>query len=250
MTALRQSVRRILVALEASRPSADAISTAIALAADLGAELEGLFVEDVQVIRAAGLPFATQVSLPSGARRPLDRHVVESELRAAAATLREALATAATARGVRWSFRVARGHVHRELVHASSRADVVVVAGSGRAVRAPRAPGVVVAYDGSEPSDRALDVALRLATDPRSVLLLVAARSAAEAGRLAERARASRGIPALQARWAGGASRHDLVRAIRDVSGPLIVAAEIVDFAQGGPELIVEVVASPLLILR
>jgi len=48
------TIRRILVALDASRYSLAALEAAIELAAGLEAELQGIFVEDVSELRAAG----------------------------------------------------------------------------------------------------------------------------------------------------------------------------------------------------
>ena len=49
--------RRILVALDASAHSHAALAAAVALAARLHAEIEGLFVEDINLLRLAELPF-------------------------------------------------------------------------------------------------------------------------------------------------------------------------------------------------
>jgi nucleotide-binding universal stress UspA family protein len=60
--------RRILVALDASVNSLAAIEQAATLAANLEAEQLGLFVEDINLLRIATLPFARQICFPSGAK--------------------------------------------------------------------------------------------------------------------------------------------------------------------------------------
>ena len=62
---------RILVALDASPRSLAALSTAGALAAELDAELSGLFVEDINLQRLLALPFAREFCLLSGQLQPL-----------------------------------------------------------------------------------------------------------------------------------------------------------------------------------
>ena len=64
--------RRILVAIDASAASLDALAAATALASRLGAALEGLFVEDEDLLRLAALPFTDLVRTPSGARERFD----------------------------------------------------------------------------------------------------------------------------------------------------------------------------------
>src|SRR5690606_16660921 len=69
--------RRIIVGLE-PRPHAEPlISAAAALAERLPAELLGLFVENVELLHFAALPFAREVGLASGMRRPLDVAAME-----------------------------------------------------------------------------------------------------------------------------------------------------------------------------
>jgi hypothetical protein len=77
------------------------------LARDMQAELLGLFIEDVDLLRLAALPFAAEVGLASAARRALEPAALERALRAQASSLRESLA-AALEPDIAWSFRVAR----------------------------------------------------------------------------------------------------------------------------------------------
>jgi len=68
-----RALRRILVALDASRSSLEALRAAAALAARMGAELECLFIEDVNLVRLGQLPVARQVTLTGGAAAPSSR---------------------------------------------------------------------------------------------------------------------------------------------------------------------------------
>ncbi|MGB7837261.1 MAG: universal stress protein, partial [Terrimicrobiaceae bacterium] len=62
------NIRRILVALDASAHSRAALEAACELALGLDAELSGLFVEDINLLRLAQLPFASEISYPSALR--------------------------------------------------------------------------------------------------------------------------------------------------------------------------------------
>jgi nucleotide-binding universal stress UspA family protein len=124
---LEPTIQRILVALDASRHSLAALEAACELAHALKAELIGIFVEDVDLLHLAGLPFAREVRYLSGADRPLDSPSMERELRIQAEQVRQTLAGIAGRRQVRWSFRVVRGQVATELLTAAQEADLLAL---------------------------------------------------------------------------------------------------------------------------
>jgi nucleotide-binding universal stress UspA family protein len=121
------TIRRILVALDASLHSLAALDAASELADTLKAELIGIFVEDVNLLYLAGLPFAREVRYLSGADRPLDSLSMERALRVQAEQVRQTLAGVARRRQIRWSFRVVRGQVAAELLTAAQEADLLAL---------------------------------------------------------------------------------------------------------------------------
>lgn len=201
MNEREQLIRRILVALDASAPSLVALEMAVQLAANLEAEIIGLFVEDINLLRLAGLPFAREVRRMSAATQQLSSRQVETELRAQATLARRALLAAAEQAHVNATFRVTRGRVDLELLAAALEADLLTLGRVSRPITrrvrlgstartvaieasrpvllvharsGPRMPAMV-AVDGSPLSWQALSTALRL-TQPESKLtvLLVA----------------------------------------------------------------------------
>ncbi|MCA9989582.1 MAG: universal stress protein [Ardenticatenaceae bacterium] len=129
-----QIIRRILVALDASTDSVAALKTAASLAASLQAELVGLFVEDINLLRLAGLPFASEVQRVTGTGRVLDEAGMERDLQLQASQARRALANAAADAEATWTFRVVRGVVTTEILAAALEADLLTL---GRASRPP-----------------------------------------------------------------------------------------------------------------
>jgi nucleotide-binding universal stress UspA family protein len=121
------TIRRILVALNASQHSLAALEAASELADTLKAELVGIFVEDINLLRLAGLPFAREISFLPVADRPLDSPSMERELRVQAEHLRQMLASVAAQRRLQWSFRVVRGQVVAELLSAAAEADLLAI---------------------------------------------------------------------------------------------------------------------------
>lgn len=133
-------VRRVLVALDALSRSEAALRTAGALAAELNAELAGLFVEDADLARLFALPFARELCVLSGEVRPLSPVDLERNWRREAAMLEQRLAAAAGELRLRWSFRVRRGRMAAALSVDAPDFDLVVL--GERSAALPQVPGV------------------------------------------------------------------------------------------------------------
>ena len=118
--------RRVLVALDASRASRGALEASAGIATGLRAELVGLFVEDVNLLRLAAFP-ATRVLAPGSSACDLDVPTIERALRAAAAEARGFLESLARRNDVPCAFRVVRGLIASEVVAGSDAGDLVVV---------------------------------------------------------------------------------------------------------------------------
>lgn len=210
-------IRSILVALDTSAHSLAALEAAARLAAAMHAELVGLFVEDVNLLRLAALPFAREVRWPSSTRRSLDEARMERELRLMASQARRALALAAEEAETEWQFRVVRGAVADEVLRAALEVDLLTLGRASRplsrrvrlgstaqaaAVRGGRSvllarkgadpdQPVVVTYDGSAVSPRVLSAAVQMAqTGESNLIVLILADNADDAPQLAEDASA------------------------------------------------------------
>ncbi len=223
------AIRRILVAVDASPLSLAALTLAAGLAGRLDAELEALFVEDINVVRLVAHPYVHTFSLVAARRQALDDVLIEKMLELQAVAVRRALDQAMAASMSRGSFAVRRGRVEAELVAAAAAADLICLGWSGRAepgsrprlgsvaravlrgaprpvlvLRDPAAGPVLALWDGSAAAGRALAVALQLAEDGGGIELLIpesdparvaalaaAARGPAEAAGISLRLRAS-----------------------------------------------------------
>jgi nucleotide-binding universal stress UspA family protein len=208
------AIRRILVALDASPHSLAALEAAAELAARMEAELVGLFVEDVQLLRLADFPYVRQVRYFSPAGAPLIRAEIESELKAQSEQARRALAEAAQRARIHWSFRTVRGEVTHELLAAAREVDLVAIGRCGWSVGGrlrvgSTAAGVVagaipvlvlsergapyvqllVYYDGSPSARRRLLAAAQLARGgSMGITVLVATANAESAERMRKEA--------------------------------------------------------------
>lgn len=134
-------IRRILVALDASPPSLAALHAAVELAADLDAELRALFVEDVDLIRMASLPFTREVSRVSVSTQRFSHVGAERQLRLQARRVRQSLETATSAANVPYTLETVRGRVTSAILTASAAADLLVLGQTARAYSCRRTLG-------------------------------------------------------------------------------------------------------------
>jgi nucleotide-binding universal stress UspA family protein len=141
MSEVRVQLRRILLPLDVSRDSLTAMEIAFALAAALGGEVSGLFIEDTELLTAGSLPFAREVGSLSGISRRIGSADIQNRFRAVASKARNAVAEAGQRLKVRSSFRVTRGEVPAEILAAATDADMVVLGKAGWSVGAFRKPG-------------------------------------------------------------------------------------------------------------
>lgn len=209
----RSEIRRILVALDTSPHSVAALKAAIQLADEWGADLVGLFVEDLNLLRLAQLPFAHEVSAYSARVRAIGPDRLERQLRAQATRLRKQMARLAMRRGIRYSFEVSRGDIAAELLEQAESADLVILGKTGwsesrtmgsttrlivtrargRVLIIRRegrlAPSLRVIYDGSDAAERALRSAAMLAErEDRELSVLLIAETEAGVSKLRKEA--------------------------------------------------------------
>jgi nucleotide-binding universal stress UspA family protein len=119
------SIRRILVPVDASPGSLATLVRAVDLAGKLEAELLGLFVEDIELLRLADSPYARELVYFSAAEIPLSRENMETKLKAQSVQARKALEVAGAHAQVRWTFRTVRGDVLTEILAAANQVDLL-----------------------------------------------------------------------------------------------------------------------------
>jgi nucleotide-binding universal stress UspA family protein len=277
---LEPAIRRILVALDASPHSLAALEAAAELAAGLKAELLGLFVEDINLLRLAELPFAREMGVFSTTRRRLDILEVERELRAQASRARRALAIAAGRAQVPWSFRVARGVIAAELLAAASEADLVILGKVGWSPTGRRHMGstaravlsqatcltlilqegvrlslpILVVYDGSTIAQKALSAAIRLVRGKNGYLTVLILADGPDAARELQTNVAKwlreRGLEARY-RWLVGADVRHLPRIVdSEGCGMLVLPGQHSRVQSQGLLVWLDEVTCPVLLVR
>jgi len=249
-------IRRILLALDTATHNLAAFEAATGLAARLDAELHALFVEDINLLRLAALPFARETHLTSATTRRLQNPDIERALHAEATRAQTMLATVATRLNVRWSFQVTRGQVAARVRAEAMETDLVALTFAGgvptglthiaatietvmRGAACPLLmlppdagirPPYVIVYDGSPAAARALRLAVQLAqAEDHGVTVLLTAiepsvvrRLRAEADALLADTKVTAQYPLLPR-----ADATAIARAVRAAStGTLLMAAD------------------------
>lgn len=198
---------RIIVLLDSSRAARVALGAAAELAARRHAKLLGLFVEDIDLLRSASLPFGREIGFTSGRIRPMSTLDMERRLRQQAEETRRLLAAIGRRHAIEWSLQVCRGQVEAETLALTIPTDLLVLGridwarDSGLRFgqltvriattancsvmvlgKAPQAGhrSILVLYEGSESGGRALATAAAIARDAKQTLTILLPPSAAE----------------------------------------------------------------------
>lgn len=158
---------RVILAVQDTAGLAELLAPARLLAQGRRAELTGLFVEELELLRSASLPVTREVGVASERVRDIDAHSTGRLLRRRADAVRRAIEREAAAADLTWSFQVIRGSLLQAAVEATTRADLVVLSPPRTAVQhtvggretQPANGAVAALYDDTEAGERALTTA-------------------------------------------------------------------------------------------
>jgi nucleotide-binding universal stress UspA family protein len=204
----RDHITRILVALDASPNSFAALRTAIDLAQRLQAEVLGIFIEDINLHRLGNLPFAQEIGHYTARSRQINSHHIRLQFRAQSRRSRNMLEKLAREAHVRWSYRVLRGST-ADLKDVAEEADLIVLGRTGWSgrrrlgstvqfmvsqypsrtliigARSGTRNHILVVYDGSDSSRRALESAADMTKNSDGFLTVgITAKSSEQARHL------------------------------------------------------------------
>jgi nucleotide-binding universal stress UspA family protein len=255
-----------------------ALQAAAEMARWLDAELLGIFVEDIDLVRLAGLPIARRFGYYTTSQHSLDLAGIEQELRAQANQARRALAAAAQRAHLRASFRVTRGAIAAELIQASNEVDLIILGKSGwsRRRRIGSTTRMVIAQSSrhilvlqqtfttqpllgvmvadSPGLDKTLEVAVNLLSGREGFLTAIIMAGEIEAARQLQVEVAqwlkSRGVQARY-RWLVGIERSRLAALVRSEGlGALVLPASSGTLTGETLELFLEQTDIPVLLVR
>lgn len=272
-----RQIDRVLVGLDASPDSLTALQAAAELARRHNAKLVGLFVEDLNLIRLAQLPFSYEVVRQTAKVRQLGLPAMERQLRVQARRARRELARLARRHGLEWDFRVSRGDVPVEVMAQADEDDWIILGKTGwskgsrtgsttRAVLSQAQRMILVLesglnlkrpvvsiFDGSETAKRSLAIAAMLAKGQSvGISVFLVGEDEAALRQLQEQAAALLDEHGARAtyRWFQGGGRQSLTRAVQQVGCLLVVPGELPQVAGQSLINLVDNLRCPVLVVR
>jgi len=202
----KTNINRILVALDPSEVNRSTLQAATTLAINLDAELNALFVEDINLLRLAELPFAREVVYGSPTGRQINVADMERSLHTQTVRLRSLVETIAQQNQIKISLDVLRGDVASIVCSASEQSDLLVIGKNTQRLKQSLKVGsiaqtilssascnlmvlqhgatiersVAVFFTGSKASQKALQLAIQLVEQDHKNLNVVYPASSAE----------------------------------------------------------------------
>ena len=167
--------RCIAITLDAFDISAAALEQAARLARRMGAKLEGIFVEDIDLLNLAELPFLCEVRRSSRSVEAMSPVRMEQEFRVLARRAERLLGVQAARHHVAWSFRIWRGSIDTDLLDAAVEVDVLALTRLGSVLTRGHITrsghnAIAVLYGDSQSGRRALETATAMATEQQATL--------------------------------------------------------------------------------
>ena len=183
-------INRVLIALDALKENDKTIEFAVALAARKQAELMMLFIEDLNLVHLASLPFASEIGRMSILERKLDSLQMTRAFRAQTQRLEKLLEQMTRQKHVNYSLKVVRGHYLQEALSATDTMDVLFLSktvgryGKSTSELTPLIKmaysnnpsikqAVWIIYQGTAASDHALLMARDLASSANKELVIL-----------------------------------------------------------------------------
>ena len=166
MIDITESKKRILVVLNSFQNFQDILEIATSLAVNQSADLSALFVEDINLVRLADLPFVKEIDRLSSNERQLDLLEISNALEKQTQQVRRLLEDVTKHSKLQVSLKVVRGHYLAEAISVGEVDLLLLDKRSSRdqfqRARKDNIQPVWVLYDGGPAADRALALAREL----------------------------------------------------------------------------------------
>jgi hypothetical protein len=151
----------VVVTVDAETTLSSTLELASALAVASQSELHGLFIEDLDLLRVASLPFAREVMLAGGQPRILDNQQLLCSLNARSRHFRQSLERYAQQSALVWTYSTVRGRRRSMELAESAGAEFLIIGQPGdRQSQILNAKRILLINDKNPRLQQALDVVL------------------------------------------------------------------------------------------
>ncbi|GAA0422843.1 universal stress protein [Cocleimonas flava] len=174
----------VKILLENQKNQIESLLSAASLAKNLNVQLQGLLIEEENLIRAADLSLSCEVSLWSAEERHINSESIHRTMRAHARHQKKELEKVAAQKNIEYSFVVIRGEKDNWIKENIRSSDILFIGGyqlketSFEAFKycTKATPPLIALFNGSVASENALKIALKIAKkDKSSVQILLLA---------------------------------------------------------------------------
>jgi len=156
---------KVLLAADAGSYSITTVNLAVAMAASANTLLQGLFIEDEDLLQVTGLPCSREITLTTATERPLSSDQMQRSLQRVARQFEQTLQREAQALQVAWSCETIRGRVRDIGSMPKAEATYTIfarpVANRLQSRRVQGARKILVLGNASTSQQQALDMLLR-----------------------------------------------------------------------------------------
>lgn len=167
----------VMLATDVSSYSVTTVTLAVEMAASVQTGLLGLFVEDEDLLRVAGLPCTREITLTTTRERPTSTNQMQRSLQAAALQFKKSLQREAQASQIAWHFDTVRGRMRDVGLKPHLNVSYTIVSRpvSHRLQSEPvhKTRTILLILDDSPRQQHALDVVLRRFQHERVELVVV-----------------------------------------------------------------------------
>jgi len=161
----------VQILLDHKQNQTESLLSAALLAKTLKVQLQGLFIEEEALLRAAAFPLASEISLRSGKERHITGDGMQRILRSHARRLQGLVEKVAHEKRIDYTFQIIRGEKSSWLKENRNTSEILFIGGHEPTMKSHRAfkycseifHPLVAIFDGSIGSDNALKTALQIA---------------------------------------------------------------------------------------
>ncbi len=175
--AAKKRTRTVIVAADVCSYSLPIVNLAVEIAVSADSSLQGLFVEDEDLLLLSGSPLTREISLTTASARPTSTDRLQRTLKSVARQFEDSLRREAQASKIAWSYKCVRGRIRDFGLRPKLDADFTILGRSGLHRVEPgqrvKTRKVLVIADQSVRQVQALSVVLRRFIHDKVELTLV-----------------------------------------------------------------------------